>query len=95
MFIGLLSACIIRYVGVSWASNYKEPIKCVSLNNKACQTGSCQYNLWWNSFFPYTFSVNKCGGSCNIVDDPCARDYVPNKVENVNAKVFYLMSMIN
>ena len=45
MFIGLLSACIIRCVGVSWASNYKEPIKCVSLNNKACQTSTCQYNL--------------------------------------------------
>ena len=23
--------------------------------------------------YPYTVSVNKCGGSCNTIDDPCAR----------------------
>ena len=33
MFTGLLSVCIIRSFGTSLTSNYKEPIKWVSLNN--------------------------------------------------------------
>ena len=33
MFIGLLSVCTVVSFGELLASNYKQPIKCVSLNN--------------------------------------------------------------
>ena len=33
MCIGVFSACTIRLFSGSWPSNYKGPIKCVSLNN--------------------------------------------------------------
>ena len=46
-------------------------------------------------FFPFTFSVNKSGGSCNTIDDPYVRVFVLNKVKNVNAKVFSLVSGVN
>ena len=29
-------------------------------------------------------NVNKCGGSCNTIDDPHAQIFVSDKVENVN-----------
>ena len=39
--------------------------------------------------------VNNCVGSCSIIDDPYARMCVPNKVKNMNVKVFNLMSGVN
>ena len=36
-----------------------------------------------------------CGGSFNSIDDPYARIHVPNRVNNVNVKVFNLMSGLN
>ena len=42
-------------------------------------------------FYNFTVSVNKCHGSCNTTDDPYTRVSVPNKVKNMNIKVFNLM----
>ena len=45
-------------------------------------------------FYPFTDSVNKCGGSCKTVDDPYAQFWVPNKV-SMNVKVFNLIAWVN
>ena len=34
-------------------------------------------------FHPYNLQVNKCSGSCNILDDPMARICVPNIIKNI------------
>ena len=44
---------------------------------------------------PFVVSVNKRGGSCNTIGDLYARVCVPNKVKNMNAKIFNLMSRVN
>ena len=44
---------------------------------------------------PFVVSVNKRGGSCNTISDLYARVCVPNKVKNMNAKIFNLMSRLN
>ena len=41
--------------------------------------------------YPFNVGVNKCGGSCNTMDGPYTLIFVPNKVKNINAKVFILM----
>ena len=46
-------------------------------------------------FYPFTVSVNQCGESSNNIDDLYARVCVPNKVKNVNVKVFNLMLGVN
>ena len=46
-------------------------------------------------FYPFSVKVNKCGGNCNNINDPCARLCVPNVVKNINLKVFNLMSWSN
>ena len=46
-------------------------------------------------FYPFIVSVNKCGGSCNTIDEPYAQVCDPDKVKNVNVKVFNLMLRVN
>ena len=40
-------------------------------------------------------SLNKCNGSCNTLDDPFRRIWVPNKTDYVNSKVFNMIKGIN
>ena len=71
MFIGLLSFCTIKEFGESLASNCKEPLKCVTLNNLPYQIRPTLVNT--NSdqrlkvSLSVTVTVNKCGGSCNTM----------------------------
>ena len=69
----------------------------VSLNNQPCKARPTIINMNTdkNLFYPFTVSVNRCRGSCNTVDNPYARVCVPNKVKNINVKVFNLMSGVN
>ena len=46
-------------------------------------------------FYPFTVSVNKCGGSCKTIDDLYDWVCVSNKVKNMNVKVFNLISAVN
>ena len=46
-------------------------------------------------FFPFSIKINKCSGNCNNITDPYARICVPDVVENLNVKVFNLMSRTN
>ena len=46
-------------------------------------------------FYPFIIKVNKCGGSCNGINDPYAKLCVPDIIKNKNVRVFNLMSRIN
>ena len=46
-------------------------------------------------FCPYSILVNKCSGSCNDISNPYTRLCVRNFVNNLNIKVFNLMSKTN
>ena len=48
-----------------------------------------------NSLLPIYSQLNKCNGSCNIIDNLYAWIRVSNKVKNKNVKVFNLMSEVN
>ena len=67
------------------------------LNNRPCQAKPTLVNINSNKtlFYPFIVSINKCGGSCCTIDDSHARICIPNKVKNVNVKVFNLMSGVN
>ena len=92
MFVGLLSVCPIVAFCESLASNEK-----VRLNKHPFQTRPTIFHV--NSdetlFYQFNVSVYKCVGSCNTIDDTHVRVYVPNKVKNMNVKVFHLISGIN
>ena len=72
-------------------------LKYISMINQECKVRLAIINI--NSdeplFYPYSFLVNKCSGSCNDINNPYAKLCVPNVVKNINIKVFNLMSRIN
>ena len=74
MFIGSLHVCTIGSFSESLLSNLNRPIICLYLNNHPYQARPTLANI--NSdetlFYLLTVSVNKCGGSCNTIDDPYA-----------------------
>ena len=46
-------------------------------------------------FFPCSIEISKCSGSCNNINYPYAKTYVPDAVRNLNVKVFILMPRTN
>ena len=73
------------------------PIKVMSMNDQNCMSRPKIMDLNPNEqvFIPYSIKINKCSGSCNNINDPFAKLYVPDIVKNINVKIFNLMSRIN
>ena len=46
-------------------------------------------------FYQFTVSVNKCGRSCNTIDDSYDRTRVPDKAKNMTVKVLNLVSGVS
>ena len=69
----------------------------VSMNNQECKarTKIIDVNNKEPVFYPYSIKVDKYSGSCNNINDPYAKLYVPDVIKNINVKVFNLMSRIN
>ena len=67
------------------------------MNNQDCQRRSEIINVNTNepNFYPYSIRINKYKGSCNTIDDPYAKLCISYTIENINVKVFNLMSIIN
>ena len=69
-------------------------LKYVSMNNQECKirTKIVNINNIEPVFYPLGIKVNKCSGSCNNINDPHAKLYVPDAFKNINVKVFNLKS---
>ena len=72
-------------------------LECFSMSNQGCKARPKVIDVNANEtvFYPYSIKVNRCGKSCNNINDPYAKLCVPDLVKNVNVKVFNLMSRIN
>ena len=46
-------------------------------------------------FYPFSIKISKSGGSCNNINDPYAKMFVPDVVKNLNVKVFNIVSRTN
>ena len=68
MFIGFLSAYTAEIWDRSLASKFRPTLDDIN-SNETC-------------FYPFTVRANKCGGSCNTINDPYTQVCVPNKVKN-------------
>ena len=49
-------------------------LECVSMNNQECKIRTEIINLNNNEpiYYPYSFKINRCKGSCNTINDPYA-----------------------
>ena len=67
------------------------------MNNQECKIRTEIININTNEplFYPYNIKINRCKGSCNTINDPHAKKYVPDQIKNTNVKVFNLMSRTN
>ena len=52
-------------------------------------------NLDGLQYYPFIISIDRCNGSCNIVEDLLCKICVYNKIEDVNLKVFNIIKGIN
>ena len=84
-------------LGLTVLSNITNTLKCISMNNQECKVRSEIISINSNNpiFYPFSARINKCSGNCNNINDPYARICVPDTVENLNIKVFNLMSRTN
>ena len=66
------------------------PLKCVSINNQECRVRPEIVNGSSNEpvFYPFSIKTSICSGSCNNINDPCAKLCVPDVLKNINIKVF-------
>ena len=46
-------------------------------------------------FYPYKVLVNKCSGSCDMLDDPKAKLCVPTVIKSVNMRVYNFLMRLN
>ena len=73
------------------------PLSCISMINQACKVIPEIINLNSNEpvFYPFSIKTSKCSGSCNNINDPYSKIYVPSAVKNLNVKIANLMSRTN
>ena len=73
------------------------PLEHVSMNNQVCKVRPEIVNVNSNepAFCPVSIKTSKCSGSCNNVNDPYAKLYVPDVVKNIDIRLFNLMSRTN
>ena len=72
-------------------------LDCISMQNQACKTKPEIININSNNpiFYPFSIKINKYSGSCNNINNPYAKIYVPDVIKDLNVKVFNLMSRTN
>ena len=73
------------------------PLSCISMNNQECKVRSQIVNVNGDDpvFFPFSIKTSKCCGSCNNINNPCAKLCVTDVVKSLNVKVFNLVSGMN
>ena len=69
----------------------------ISMNNQAYKVRPETINVNSNEpvFYPFSIKASKCSGSCNNINYPHAKIWVPEAVKDLNVKVFNLMSRTN
>ena len=72
-------------------------LNCISMKNQECKVRPKIINVNSNEpiFNPFSIKTSKSRGSCNNINDPYAKIFVPDVIKDLNVKVFSLMSITN
>ena len=73
------------------------PLSCILMSNQECKTRPQVVNVNGDEpvFFPFSIETSKCIGSCNNINYPYTKMFVPDVVKKLNVKVFNLMWRTN
>ena len=68
-------------------------LKYVSMNNQECRARPEVININSNKYLFYLYSIkmNKCGGSCNDINDPYANLCVPAVVKGIKMSKYLIL----
>ena len=86
---------------LSYIVNGSNHTKCMSLSNRKCMTPSTLINLHPNEYsqefhyYPVAVKLDRCVGSCNILNDLSNKVGVSNKKEDLNLSVFNMITGIH
>ena len=75
--------------------------KCMSFINQKCIIQPTLVNLHPNEYsqelnhYPFPYKLDRCLKSCNTLNDLSNKLCVPNKTENLNLRVFNMITEIN
>ena len=71
-------------------------LNCILMNNQ-CKVRPQIVNVNGDDpmFFPFSIKASKCSGSCNNINNPCAKLCVSDVLKTLNVKVFNLVSGTN
>ena len=74
-------------------------LECLSVINRECipkpKILDVNQSVGEALFYLYNVLVNKCNGSCNMLDNPMAKMCLPNIIKNVNIKVYNFLMRLN
>ena len=74
-------------------------LECVSVVNQKCMPRpkilDVNEGVGEALFYPYNALVNKCSGSCNILDNPVTKLCIPNVIKRVNMQVYNFLMRLN
>ena len=74
-------------------------LECLSVVNQKCMPRpkilDVNEGVGETLFYPYNALLNKCSGSCNMLNNPMAKLCVPNIIKRVNMKVYNFLMMLN
>ena len=74
-------------------------LECVSVVNQKCMPRpkilDVNEGIGEALFYPYNVFVNKCSGSCNTLDNPMTKLWVPNVIKRVNMQVYNFLMRLN
>ena len=74
-------------------------LECVSVFNQKCMPRpkilDVNEGIGEALFYPYNVQVNKCSGSCNMLDNLMAKLCVPNVIKGVNMQVYNFLMRLN
>ena len=77
----------------------RKALECVSIANQECMPRpkilDVNEGVGEALFYLYNVLVNKCSRSCNTLDDPIAKMYVPNIIKRINMKVYHFLMRLN
>ena len=95
--LGFIKRCF--FTGLAFLSTLTSVnmLSCFSINNQGCKVRLQIVNVNGDDpvFFPFSIKTSKCSGSCNNINNPYAKLCVSDVIENLNVKVFYLISRTN
>ena len=67
------------------------------MNNQECKVKPEIPDINSNNpmFYPFSVKMNKCSSNCNNINDPYAKNCVPDTVKDLDVRVFNLISRTN